>query len=34
MSTWLLFGGVIVVVIIMGMALEIWENRRLDREAH
>jgi hypothetical protein len=34
MSIWLLLGGLIVVVIITGMALEIWENRRLDREAH
>jgi hypothetical protein len=34
MSTWLLLGGLIVVAIIMGMALEMWENRRIDREAH
>jgi hypothetical protein len=34
MSTWLLVGGLIVVVIITGMALETWENRRIDREAH
>ena len=34
MNTWLLLGGVIVVLIIVGMALEIWENRRIDREAH
>lgn len=33
MSTWLVLGGVIVVVIIMGMALEMRENRRIDREA-
>jgi hypothetical protein len=34
MSTWLLLGGVIVAPIIVGMALEMWENRRIDREAH
>jgi hypothetical protein len=34
MSTWLLLGGLIVVVIVMGTALEKWENRRIDREAH
>jgi hypothetical protein len=34
MSTWLLLGGLIVVVIIVGTALELWENRRIDREAH
>jgi hypothetical protein len=34
MSTWLLLGGLIVAVIIVGMALEMWENRRIDREAH
>jgi hypothetical protein len=34
MSTLLLLGGMIVVVIIVGTALELWENRRIDREAH
>lgn len=34
MSTWLLLGGLIVVVIIVGISLELWENRRIDREAH
>jgi hypothetical protein len=34
MSTWLLLGGLIVMVIIVGMSLEILENRRIDREAH
>jgi hypothetical protein len=34
MSTWLLLGGLIVVVIFVATALEIWENRRIDREAH
>jgi hypothetical protein len=34
MSTWLLLGALIVVVIIVGKALEIWENRKIDREAH
>jgi hypothetical protein len=34
MSTWLLLGGMIVVVIFVGMSLELWENRRIDREAH
>jgi hypothetical protein len=34
MSNWLLLGGVIVLVIIVGIALEVWENRTIDREAH
>jgi hypothetical protein len=34
MSIWLLLGGLIVVVIILGMSLEIWENHRIDREAY
>jgi hypothetical protein len=33
MSTWLLLGGLIAVVIIVGKALEIWEDRKIDREA-
>jgi len=34
MSTWLVLGGLIVVVIIVGKALAIWEDRKIDREAH
>ena len=33
MSTWVLLGGLIVVVIIVGKALAIWEDRKIDREA-
>jgi hypothetical protein len=34
MNTWLLLGALIVVVIVMGKALAIWENRKIEREAH
>jgi hypothetical protein len=33
MNTWLLLGALIVVVIIVGKALAIWEDRKIDREA-
>jgi hypothetical protein len=34
MNTWLLLGALIVVVIIVGKALAIWEDRKIEREAH
>jgi hypothetical protein len=34
MTTWLLLGGLIVVVIIVGKWLAIWEDRKIHREAH
>jgi hypothetical protein len=33
MNTWLLLGALIVLVIIVGKALAIWEDRKIDREA-
>jgi hypothetical protein len=33
MNTWLLLGALIVMVIIVGKALAIWEDRKINREA-
>jgi hypothetical protein len=34
MNTWLLLGALIVLVTIVGKGLAIWENRKIEREAH
>jgi hypothetical protein len=34
MNTWILLGALVVAVIIVGKALAIWEDRKIEREAH